>query len=352
MGSVSNPSTVRKLAILAKMSRQPVTAPQLKEQLAAENINASLRTIQRDLVDLAEQFNLVDDGSKPKGWYSDPKQSTSFATFDLTTAITFIMVEKYLYSMLPSPMQESLKGYIQRAKAYLVENNLRNQRLWDQKIIAMAKGFQLLPSPHVSQQNMEVLYQAVLQEKCLRLDHQTIHQEKPTRYDFHPYGVVIRGERSYLVGRFDGQRQTVKLLTQRISNPTISKLNAQVPSDFNLEHYINSGQLDEPRQPQERGLTKPIAVKLWIDGVLKKLLEETPLSADQKFKDYHGDYLVTAEVYDTLEFRSWLLSMCNRAVLLEPLQLKQEIRDILHNAVCDYDTSSHRDAIKDAHQNY
>ncbi|MEZ8141860.1 helix-turn-helix transcriptional regulator [Enterovibrio sp. FF113] len=336
---MSNPSTVRKLAILAKMSRQPVTAPDLQAQLAAENIHASLRTIQRDLADLALPFNLVDDGSKPKGWYCDSHQTGLFATFDLTTAVTFLMVEKYLYAMLPKAMQETLTGYIEKAKAYLVEKNLRNQRRWDQKIITMARGFQLIPSPHTSQENLEVIYQAVLQEKCLRLEHQSIQQSKPTRYDFHPYGVVIRGERSYLIGHFDGKTNTVKLLTQRISNPKISQLNAEVPEGFDLEHYIHSGQLDEQRVTSKGSAaeSKPIKVTLWIDGVLKTLLEETPLSINQQFSVYHGDYLVTAEVFDTLEFRSWLLSMCNRAVLLEPLHLKQEIRDILHNAVADYD---------------
>ncbi|CAM4150647.1 helix-turn-helix transcriptional regulator [Vibrio agarivorans] len=331
MNSNSNPSSVRKLAILSKLSRHPVTAPELMEQLSTENINASLRTIQRDLIELSELFSLVNDGSKPKGWYCENPEGLPFSKMDLTTAVTFIMVEKYLYPMLTKSMQHSLDSYILMSKAFLVEQNLRKERLWNHKIVAINSGFQLLPL-YRNCDDLEVLYQAVLQEKCLRLDHQSISRSNSKRYDFHPYGVVIRGERTYLIGHFDGRQQTVKLLTQRITNPVLSNLTSQIPSDFNLSDFIDSGQLEE----QATQSNEMIMIKLWIDDVLKRLLEETPLSLCQEFDNDTGGYIVTAQVTDTIGFRGWLLSMCNRATVLEPLYLREHIEQTLMAAVGHY----------------
>ncbi|WP_373433525.1 WYL domain-containing protein [Vibrio anguillarum] len=51
-------------------------------------------------------------------------------------------------------------------------------------------------------ETINVIYKAVLEEKCIRLVYRSMSSEKEQRVLFHSYGIVVRGERNYLVGKF------------------------------------------------------------------------------------------------------------------------------------------------------
>src|SRR5690554_2533787 len=69
--SKSVQSVLRYLMMLRHVPRQPhkVDAKTLQQRLSEQGINVSVRTIQRNLVELSEVFPLTtDERSKPFGW--------------------------------------------------------------------------------------------------------------------------------------------------------------------------------------------------------------------------------------------------------------------------------------------
>lgn len=324
METSGHSSSARKLAILSKIGRSRVTAPMLVDALAAEGIMASLRTVQRDLQELAPLYSLVSDNKKPKGWSCD-SSSTLLDKMDLTTAITFLMVEKYLVPMLPNSMRSIIAVYVERAKKLLVEQNLRNRRLWHQKIVLMPEGGILRSSETNSAQELETLYQSLLHEKCVRLTYCSFKHPEKKRYYIHPYGIVIRKGRSYLLGCFEGHEDIRTLLIQRITDCHATQLDANIPSDFDLQQFID----DEGMDVHIDTLRTPITLRLWVDSTLKQLLEETPISDEQTFEVSEGDFILTANVNDTADLRFWLMSVCDRATVLEPPILRNYMKSTL-----------------------
>ena len=77
---------------------------ELQEMLEREGIDISLRTIQRDLNQIAQRFPIESNKAVPQGWrwQSDaPIQSLPHMTS--SQAVTFMMVESTLSTSFPEP---------------------------------------------------------------------------------------------------------------------------------------------------------------------------------------------------------------------------------------------------------
>ncbi len=161
-------SGLRKISILAKLSRyRKISAPEIQKQLESEGERVSLRTIQRDLVELAGKFPICGDDSKPIGWYIDKEAEITLPDFDLTTSITFAMADKHLTHLLPPAMVERLTPYVRTAKQFLrTSSNVASH--WTNKVVVHNKGLPLSPSD-ISTEIIETIYDSVLSEKCLSL---------------------------------------------------------------------------------------------------------------------------------------------------------------------------------------
>ena len=188
----------------------------------------------------------------------------------------------------------------------------------------IGKGFPLL-NESIDGNITNAVYSAVLHEKVLKLKYSALLQEDPKQYRFHPYGIILRQERSYLIGRFEGYDDVRQVSLSRIISAEQLSDDATVDKMFRLKDFINDGKQNLQRAPEN------IEVKLWITSVLATLLQETPLSNKQTISPYKDDYMVTAYVENSDELRHWLLSMVNHATVISPNSLRNEIKETLEN---------------------
>lgn len=324
-------SGLRKLTILAKLSRyRKISASEIQKQLADEGEVISLRTVQRDLIELASKFPVCGDESKPIGWYIDKHAELTLPDFDLTTSITFAMADKHLTHLLPPAMRNRLEPYFRTAKQFLRSESINKNSHWPDKIAIHSKGLPLHPTD-ISESIIESIFSAVLSEQCLTLTYHSLSTNDKHCFTFHPYGIVVRGERSYLIGTYDGYSDIRQLAFNRITHAEKLKQQAQITSEFSLKTFLNTGRMGVIRDD------KKLDIKLWITPVLERILTETPLSEDQYIEEKEDDYLVTASIDDTEELRHWILSMCNHITVLSPVSLREEIKDTLLTSISYYE---------------
>lgn len=324
-------SGLRKLTILAKLSRyRKISAPEIQKQLMDEGEQVSLRTIQRDLVELASKFPIRGDESKPIGWYIDKQAELALPDFDLTTAVTFAMADKHLTNLLPLTMRERLAPYIRTAKQFLRNEYTTPASQWPKKVIVHTKGLPLHPTD-ISTDTIEAIYSSVLSEKCLQIVYSSLTSGKESSFIFHPYGIVVRNERSYLVGKYDGYNDIRQLVLSRVVEAERIRIPAALEPDFSLEDFVTKGEMGVTRSAHE------LHIKLWITPVLARILAETPLSQEQIIEPKGDDFVVTASVDDTDELRHWILSMCNHITVLTPISLKNEIKNTLLSSISYYE---------------
>ncbi len=65
-------------------------------------------------------------------------------------------------------------------------------------------------------------------------------------------------------------------------------------------------------------------------------LQERPLHTSQVISTYHDEILLSANVQDTNELRWWLLGFGDQVEILEPMELREDFRDIAKNMAQSY----------------
>lgn len=323
-------SGLRKLAILAKLSKyRKISASQIQKQLGNEGTETSLRTIQRDLVELSSQFPVCGDESKPIGWSIDKMAELSLSDFDLTTSVTFVLADKHLANLLPPSMRETLEPYFRTAKQFIRSESKKSVSHWPEKIEVHTKGLPLHPSD-ISEKIIEAIYSSVLSEQCLKVSYCSLTSGEESHFIFHPYGIAVRSERSYLIGRYDEYADIRQLAISRILEAEKLDKAADIDPDFSLKDFVAQGEMGVIRDNEK------LNIKLWITPVLKTILTETPLAENQNIEPEGDDFILTASVDDTDELRHWILSMCNHVTVLSPLKLKNEVIEYLSNSLSYY----------------
>ncbi|WP_233220423.1 MULTISPECIES: YafY family protein [Photobacterium] len=270
------------------------------------------------------------DKGKPIGWSREQGLDLGLQGMDLSSAITLNLAEKHLERVLPPSLFRNLESHFNGARYYLRYENKTSQATWPQKVYIHQKGMPLLPSK-LDAETINVIYTAVLEEKCIRLVYRSISSNREQRIMFHPYGIVVRGERNYLVGKFDGYNDVRQLSFNRIIGAESSLFPAIVDEGFCLENYVQQGEMGVTRSLDK------ISITLWTTPVFARLLDETPLCDDQVIEPKEDDFLVHARVDDTDEMRHWLLSVCNHVTVLEPVALREEIKQTLRDSLSYYE---------------
>ncbi|RJX75235.1 WYL domain-containing protein [Vibrio sinensis] len=319
-----------KRAVLAKVpTKGKITAQKIQEKLEVEGKKLSLRSVQRILNSLA-QYGVEPDTGKPIGWTREQGLDLGLTKMDLSTAITLNLAEKYLEQAFPPALFRNLESHFNGARYYLRYENKTPQGLWPSKVYVHQKGMPLLSSK-LDVETINTIYKAVLKEKCIRLVYRSMSSDKERRVMFHPYGIVVRSERNYLVGKFDGYSDVRQLSFNRVISAESSYFPAMIDEDFSLEKYVQQGEMGVTRSLDK------LVIKLWVTPVFAKILDETPLCEDQLIEPKDDDFVVHARVDDTDELRHWLLSVCNHATVLEPLALREEIKETLRDSLSWYE---------------
>ena len=132
----------RQLDTLRLIPRTParIDAVTLCVRLKAKGYNVTLRTIQRDLNQLAKAFPLDKDSSKPQGWWWKKDAAiVDIPGVSPQAALTFRMVEEHLKPLLPESTINVLLPWFDAAKGVLTESRLSLEK-WPGKVRVLPKG--------------------------------------------------------------------------------------------------------------------------------------------------------------------------------------------------------------------
>ncbi len=83
----------------------------------------------------------------------------------------------------------------------------------------------------------------------------------------------------------------------------------------------------------------PVFPKARISDDLARLLDETPISKDQKITTRSGVRTLTATVQQSWQLHFWILSQGPAITVLMPVELRKEIIAALQNTLATYQTA-------------
>ncbi|MBS9783373.1 MAG: WYL domain-containing protein [Pasteurella sp.] len=287
--------------------RGQITAQEIHQRLISAGHNLTLRTVQRHLKDICQQFDIeCNDTSKPYG-YRWLEKAESFALPNLTPQESLLLnlAEKQLAHLLPTKVFDNLSGFFEQARKNLHPLNSEYPEVakqWKNKVRVVADRQPLLP-PDIDENVFDTVSNALYYNHWLEISYQKINGDKSNPIIM-PLGLAQQGERMYLVCRYQGFNNERSLAIHRIKDAKMLTQQFKYPNDFSLEQYDNNGHF-------LLGHGKQITLKFNIKPERGIYLYETPLSADQIIID-NKDYLaITATVIDSKMLTWWLNSFAD-----------------------------------------
>uniref|UniRef100_UPI003568FBF3 helix-turn-helix transcriptional regulator n=1 Tax=Shewanella putrefaciens TaxID=24 RepID=UPI003568FBF3 len=194
-------STVhRQWMILKYLSRtaERKTTEELRYYLTSEGVIQTQRTIQRDLVFLADIFPLQcdRDGHQVHWYWQRDSRTELMAGLSFSDSISLLLVQSSLTSLLPKLLFKGLESQFTLAASTLSKSKtLAN---WSQKFASIEPDLSCSP-PAIDEQVLERVQNAVLREQQLEVSYQPIHQTEPKSYQLAPLALVLRGQVLYLL---------------------------------------------------------------------------------------------------------------------------------------------------------
>lgn len=310
-----------------------ITAAELCSLLKADSFAVTKRTVERDLQELSRLFPLVsDEREKPFGWsWKKDAPRLDLPGLDPSEALTLLMVERHLETVLPAATRKRLKPHFDLARNALKglpgDHTLGN---WLDKVRILPPAQPLIP-PKLKGEVEAAIHDALLQEKQLEIRYRQKGAEKDSTATIHPLAIVQRGVITYLICTFYTYTDLRLLTLHRISKAELTDVAINRPPNFSVDDLINSGMLGF------RKSEPTLLVADFFNGAGEHLFE-TPLAANQKLDRLPSAVVrLTANVPLSPETVWWLLSFGDHVEVKEPQTLRREIASRLREAANRYD---------------
>lgn len=312
----------RLLDLLVLVPRQgKLSTPQLHQRLVARGHDISVRTVQRDLEDLATVYPILcDDRSKPFGWSWDPHASRlSLPAMDWSEAVCFQLLSTYLQGVLPSSVLETLQPYIQEAHSKLAQQFPDVPlKKWPERVRITPPG-PTFYVPKVSSAVHAAVTEAVLLGRQIAVHYLAFERKQAKRYVVSPLGLVQFGSVFYVPARFDGHDDVRTLRLHRMSKVELLDPSSGI-DQFDLDEWIEAGGMGFGGQEQ-------IELVLRLFDGLGERMREAPLGRDQQLvEESPGVHLLTVTLLQTVQLERWLLGLAPNAVVVAPKALREQMR--------------------------
>ena len=300
-------------------SRGPgITVSDLVDRLTHEGFEVHRRTIERDLVTLSTVFSIqCNDKGTPVGWHWMPGESANLPSLTIADAVSLIIVEDLVRPLLPGAVLESLEPRLRQARVSLNALSELKHARWIDKVRHVSPTMPLLP-PHVEPVVLEVLQEALLQERQVKVTYINPRIRMTSDLQLHPLGLVQRGPVGYLVATAFHYGDVRLYAIHRFQKAALLKEPINIPVNFSLDEFIAKGSL-------HFGNAKTIKLVAYVSNNLASILEETPLSEDQIITVKDDKNLVKATLTDSWQLTWWILSHGPGFEVLKPTGARRQL---------------------------
>lgn len=316
-----NDTLLRHWHMLHQIPRFPrrISTADILSRLEAGGFDATLRTIQRDLVKLSVSLPLLADSAKPQGWsWAADAPQLDFPMLEPQAALVFHLAERYLDALLPRSTLDYLEPWFQAATKVL-DNQSNGLSTWRRNVRVLANGLPQQP-PKIDPTVQSVVTQALLTHRQMEVVYCPRDAAAPRMYQVNPLGLVVRDQVIYLVCTLREYDDVKQLLLGRIRQAELMDVHVREIEGFDLDDYIAQGNFGFFVQTGQ-----VIDLILRVDKAYATTFVERPLHPNQSVLPFNDEQvLLTAQVPDTQELRRWIMGFGIHAQVLAPAHLCEE----------------------------
>jgi len=174
------------------------------------------------------------------------------------------------------------------------------------------------------------LLKAIKENRRVYFSYQKFGEKQENEYEVEPYLLKEYRNRWYLIGKVSGKETFRTFGLDRFESLKITEKNFKSEQDFNsdnfFKHSIGISRLDDA----------PSKVLIRFDVSEEPYLRTQAIHHSQQIQN-HSEY-ITVELYvlETYELYSLIMSFGAKAVVLEPVGMRNRISDMLQKAIKNY----------------
>ncbi|MCC5871817.1 MAG: WYL domain-containing protein [Gammaproteobacteria bacterium] len=288
------------------------------------------RTMERDLNDLATQFAIAGEqqgntifwswtGSKPFGVLGMSAQ----------TALTLHLVREFLQYAVPPAVMEHIKPYLYNAEEILGNRDDQTLTDWLGKIRFLSRS-QMRQMAEIDPDVLQSVYEALFEDRQLAVRYRAASTDEIRGHQLAPLGLVYRESIVELVAKVLSHGNVGRFQLHRMVSAVKLEHAVERPEDFDLDAHVEGRLFAFPLSGEWVTLKARVAK----EGL--RHVSDTPLGDEQTLEPQGDAFLLSARVRLTPELRAWLLGMCERIEVLEPPDLRQEVRRSVRQAAAFY----------------
>lgn len=308
------------------------TSRDLRDRLEVAGHNVTKRTIERDMGELSRIFPIGrNEVSIPYGWHW--KENARFDTLgmDLSEAVSLGLMEDVLRQIMPPAFFSALEGKFSLAREKLAALPKIPHARWADLVRYVPPGLPFIP-PVMAPGVLPAIQEALLRQSQLQVVYLSAGSDAAKEQTLHPLSLIQQGARSYLVATAFDYGQPMLYAIHRIASATVLDGTALRPKGYSLDSFLAGG-------GAQFGSGSAIVLKARVSDDLARLLEETPVSKDQKVITRSGVHTLTATVTESWQLHFWLLSQGPAITVLKPVALRKQIIAALENTLATYQTA-------------
>ncbi|WP_238587728.1 YafY family protein [Caenimonas sp. SL110] len=305
------------LELLKRIPRQrKISAAELHQQMTEAGWQRDLRTVQRQLDELSQNFEIDrDDRTRPYGYqWKDQAKGLSVPGLNERESLMLALAEQHLRNLLPAEVMKSMSPFFAQARTRLAPHNdghaqTRAARDWMKKVRVVSTTQPLLP-PAIKPGVFDAVSSALYANCWLEVEYQNSSNRRVTA-SVMPLGLAQQGPRMYLVCRFKGYDNERSLALHRVISASATTLEFERPKEFDLQKFDDDGRFGF-------GDGTKIRLVIRVGKAAGLHLLESPLSADQVHREVAGDYEISATVTRTEQLKWWLRGFGDELRVVSP----------------------------------
>ena len=312
-------------------SRPPgITTRDLRERLDAAGHNVSKRTIERDMEELSRIFPIVrNEKGTPFGWHWRENARFDVLGMDLSEAVSLGLMEDVLRQIMPPAFLSALEGKFSLAREKLAALPKIPHARWKDLVRYVPPGMPFIP-PSVAPCVLPAIQEALLQQRQLQVVYHSAGADTAKEQTLHPLSLIQQGARTYLLATAFHYENPILYAIHRMTSASVLEDPAKRPKGFSLDTYLAGG-------GAQFGTGNAIVIKAHVTDELARLLDETPISTDQKITTRAGVHTLSATVRESWQLDFWILSQGAAITVLKPVALRKHIIASLKNTLANYE---------------
>ena len=299
------------------------------------------RTIHRDIEFARDRLNapIVFDARRNGYTYSDPGYRFSSISITEGELVALFVAERALRQYQGSPFSADLERAFAKIQAGLTDRiSVEFGRLGESYSLHTTAPASCEPGLFGD------MAKAVIGKRRLIIEYASISRKEPARREVDPYHLAGVDGQWYLVAYCHLRREVRLFVPSRIVDLELTEQRFEVPADFRIENYLGKS-FSVFRG--ESGETHEIRIR--FRGVAARLVAERTWHPTQTIeRTAEGDLIVGLTLSHLREVERWVLSWGADAEVLEPIELRESVRDSLLNTSVQYtDLLTHPVTAKD-----